>query len=286
MRFNHPYLIASGVLILFWLLYRILAGTWNPLKVACGADGRPSTSKLQFWLWTLVVLFSYVVIYSARVNNGRFDAINELPANLLIAMGLSIVTATAAKGITVSYLQSGSLVKTPSTPGTSGMSQVVRNDDGSLDLSKIQMLAWTLIAIGVYLVNVANTVKQNQFNELPDIDAALMVLMGLGQGAYLGKKLVTTDVPRITGVAPQTGGANTVITIQGDTFGKEQNGSVVTVDGQPINVPVDSWSDTQIKFKLPAKHPNGSAWSQGQQMSISLIVGGKGSATSMPFTVA
>jgi hypothetical protein len=33
---------------------------------------------------------------------------------------------------------------------------------------------------------------------LPDIDTALMVLMGLGHGAYLGKKLILTTSPAIT----------------------------------------------------------------------------------------
>jgi hypothetical protein len=30
---------------------------------------------------------------------------------------------------------------------------------------------------------------------LPDIDPALVVLMGLGQAAYLGKKLISTTTP-------------------------------------------------------------------------------------------
>ena len=285
MRFDHPYLIAFGILVLLWILYRVLTGEWNPFKMVRGADGRPSTSKLQFWLWTIVALFSYVAFYSARVNNGNYGAIEEYPVNLLIAMGLSVITATAAKGITVSYLQSGNLVKTNAGPETAGAGQVLKNDDGTLDLSKIQMLAWTLIAIGVYLINVANAIKHNQLGTLPDIDSPLMVLMGLGQGAYLGKKLVTTDVPRITSITPQDGAAGTLIILQGDTFGKEQNGSLVTIDGQAMTAPVDSWSDTEIKFKLPAKLPNGNALTTGQQISINIIVGGRESATKMLFTV-
>src|SRR5690242_7543055 len=104
MQFDHPYLVAVGVLALLWLIYRVLSGSWNPLLVVCGADGRPSTSKLQLWLWTLVVLFAYVAIYTARASHGHFEPISQLPANVLIALGLSVMTATAAKGITVSFL--------------------------------------------------------------------------------------------------------------------------------------------------------------------------------------
>ena len=279
MQFTNPYLIALGFLVLLWVIYRVLSGTWNPLKVICGADGRPSTSKLQMWLWTVVVLFSYVAIYAARVKSGQFDPINEFPENVLIALGLSIVTGTAAKGITVSYLKSGEIVKPPPTSSTSGPSAVVKDDDGSLDLSKIQMLAWTVVAIGVYLINVVVEIKHPPYDKLPDIDAALMVLMGLGQGAYLGKKLVSTDVPRITAVTSQQTAGTTVITIQGDTFGPVQNGSLVTIDGIPVTTPVSFWSDTQINLNLPPTHPNGNAWTAGQQVQIGLVVNGHKSAT-------
>ena len=285
MRFDHPYLIAFGVLVFLWLLYTVLSGNWNPLKVVCGADGRPSTSKLQFWLWTVVVLFSYVALYAARVSHGQFDAINQLPANILIALGFSIVTATAAKGITVSFLQNGNLVKAPLTPDTAGASQVLRDDDGSLDLGKIQMLAWTVIAIGIYLINVVNAIKQQSYDKLPDIDAALMVLMGLGQGAYLGTKLVSTDVPRITAVTSQRAAGATVVTVQGDTFGQAQNGSIVTIDGFPLTTAVTSWRDTQIVFNLPATHPNGQPLTPGQQLLIGVIVNGHESATRLPLMV-
>src|SRR6185295_9844507 len=237
MHVTSSYLIALAFLVLFWIIYRLLTGTWNPFKVVCGADGRPSTSKLQFWLWTIVVLFSYVALYAARVQDHKYDPITEIPANLLIAMGFTIVTATAAKGITTSFVQNGDLVKPPASPQTSGASQVLKEDDGSLDLSKIQMLAWTVIGLGVYLILLNHNLRTAPY-ALPNIDSALMVLMGLGQGAYLGKKLVTTDVPRINGITPQSGAAATVITLKGDTFGQSQSGSIVTIDGQPMTAAV------------------------------------------------
>jgi hypothetical protein len=55
------------------------------------------------------------------------------------------------------------------------------------------MIAWTLIAIVTYLIAVASRIHTNNVRGLPNIDSALMVLMGLGHGAYLGKKLVSQD---------------------------------------------------------------------------------------------
>ena len=286
MRLNNPYVIAFLVMVGLWLINSVLTRSFNPLKVVQGEDGRPSTSKLQIWLWTVVVLFSYVAIYAARVAAGQVDPINELPANILIALGLSVVTATAAKGITVSQLQSGDIVKPPPTRANSGPGDIVKEDDGSLDLSKIQMLMWTVIAIGVYLINVGVEIKAPPHDKLPDIDAALMVLMGLGQGAYLGKKLVSTDVPRITAVSSQSTNGASVITIQGDTFGQAQNGGIVTIDSLPMSAPITTWGDTQIVFNLPATHPNGKAWTPGQTILIGLVVNGHESVTRLPVTLA
>jgi putative Ig domain-containing protein len=103
----------------------------------------------------------------------------------------------------VSYLSSGRIVK-PTVIGeaasvpTGKLGAIFQDDNGSPDLSKIQMVGWTLIALAAYLINVAHQIHQIHHNpgadlSLPDIDAALMVLMGLAQGTYVGKKLVSTN---------------------------------------------------------------------------------------------
>jgi hypothetical protein len=83
------YAIGLAVLAMVSVVCKIVAGTWNPFVVARGEDGRPSTSKLQFWLWTLVALFSYTALYAARAWHGFFASLEEVPRNLLLAMGFS-----------------------------------------------------------------------------------------------------------------------------------------------------------------------------------------------------
>jgi hypothetical protein len=167
-----------------------------------GADGRPSTSKFQFWLWTGVLIFSYAAIFSMKVAAGNYDPISEIPKNVLIAMGMSVLSATVAKGITVGYVSSGRITKPAPTPETSGVGAILQDDTGFPDLSKVQMIAWTLIAIVTYLIAVASRIHTNNVQGLPDIDSALMVLMGLGHGAYLGKKLVSQDQAADASVLP------------------------------------------------------------------------------------
>lgn len=274
------------VLVVLWVLYRVLGRTWNPGKLIEGADGRPSTSKLQWFLWTVVVVFSYSAIYAARAWTGNFGVISDIPQNLLIAMGLSVTTMAAAKGITVSYVSSGQVTKKAISPETASSGAIIQDDDQIPDLSKIQMMAWTLIAIGIYLIRLVQEINTVSPPQLPDIDTALMVLMGLGQGAYLGKKLVTTTVPRLMGVSPGSGSPGTEITIIGASFGEQQNSSLITIDGSPISPGGLVWGNTQIKFELPAKQLNGNEWPPGQRILIGIIVGGQDSANTLPFTIS
>ncbi len=195
------YVSGVSTLLVLWILYRVYSGTWSVQRLIEGADGHPSTSKLQWFLWTVVVLFSYVMIYAAQAANDNFAAIANIPDNLLIAMGISSFSMVAAKGITVSQVQSGQVVKPQADPQNVSLGSIVQDDAGYPDLSKIQIMAWTLIAIVVYLLQVNHTVADPTLPSdgtlltltLPDIGGSLMLLMGLGHGAYLGKKLVSTS---------------------------------------------------------------------------------------------
>src|SRR5919199_5248913 len=184
-----PILAGFGFIALCLILYRIWKGNWRIGKLAEGQDLRPSTSKFQVLLWTIVVLFGYVVVETARFVRGNFDPIEDIPQNVLIALGFTLATATVAKGITSSYVANGRVAKTSNAKA--GFGSILTDDDGVPDLSKAQLLAWTLISIAVYLFRVMYQLRIERWPALPDIDAPLMVLMGLGQGAYLGKKLTT-----------------------------------------------------------------------------------------------
>lgn len=50
----------------------------------------------------------------------------------------------------------------------------------SLSLHRCQIALWTLIVLGLYLVELYNTMH------LPEIPEKLLVLMGISGGAYLG----------------------------------------------------------------------------------------------------
>ena len=58
------------------------------------------------------------------------------------------------------------------------------------------MIGFTFIAIGIFLATFIHQIQTNSLNAgLPNIDSSLLVLMGVSQGGYLGKKLVSVVTP-------------------------------------------------------------------------------------------
>lgn len=287
-----PYLVGAAAVVFAMIIMKVLAGTWNPVVLARGEDGKTSTSKLQFVLWTAVIAFSYVVLLTERIRTNDLTPLEQMPQNVLIAMGLSVVTLAGAKGITVSYLNSGRLVNKPrseeSAPGA------VVNDSGQVDLAKIQMLLWTVIAIVAYLFDLVDQVQAEEFDALPDIDAALMVLMGLGQGAYLGNKLVTTTTPFLTNIDPPAAASGATVTLTGSNIGSVATGTVVTMDGKVVlaSDPSAETADnaepavSTITFVVPAVHPTKGVWPpEGRVVEIGVRANGASSANVLPLTV-
>lgn len=349
---------AAGIasLIVLFLIYGTFAQTWDITKLYKGADGKPSASKLQWLLWTVVVVFAYIAIYAARVMKGHIEPITDIPQNILLSMGFSVTTMATAKGITSAYTASGRDNRAPADaqgkPDPSNKSGIFLDEDGFPELSKIQMIAWTLIAIVTYLFSVnttlttyaqasdtaankapttatatapppatltatasqtttisvtanpsttisvtsnppaaANSGSENATKpvSLPDIDGALMVLMGLGQGAYLGKKLTKSDQPRLSGLSAGSGAPGTELKITGSSFGDGRNGSLITFDGNPIQSDVldANWQDSAVTFTIPDKPPTDKEWkADGQKVLIGLVVNGQDSANQVPFTVS
>jgi len=192
-----PYIISLAALAVLWILYWLVTGKADPLSLAEGEDERLSTSKFQFLAWTVAAVFSYIAIFVARVQQGAIAPIEEMPANLLIAMGLSTGTMAAAKGITSAYVASGAITKTKKSAAPPAkqpyLAELIADDTGFPDLSKAQMLTWTAIAIGIFIFRVVRVINNAAIEApvIPDIEPSLMVLMGIGQAAYLGKKLVS-----------------------------------------------------------------------------------------------
>jgi hypothetical protein len=187
----------------FWIVLYLATGK-HPWSLTMGEDKRPSTSKFQMLVWTGAVVFAYLAIYQIRFSQHHPEGLPAIPQNLLIAMGISAATTVSAKAIAVSNdkaaktkVAAALLAGLPLPPPKSSLSGIFEDDDGSPDLGKVQVVLWTLIAVGVFLSGVfvemysPNTcvVGKECATTIPDIGQTLMVLMGLGHAAYIGNKI-------------------------------------------------------------------------------------------------
>jgi hypothetical protein len=316
-----PYIIAAIVLIVFYLAVwwsnpRKWRGTdeekkklqcpWAGLaEIVEGADERASTSKLQFHIWTAVAAFAFLVVEISRAFRGFLatagwsmflQPLPDIPYNLLVATGLSATTLVAAKAITTSKAASGEEVKKTATeaPKTSGWGAIFSDDSGFLDLSKIQLMLWTCIGVGVYLLKLMAEVSFKGPNpdgnleppKLPDIDPVLMVLMGVGQAAYLGKKLTTSTTPGLSSLSTERARVGEAVTVSGTGFGDMQRGSRITANDKNWDVAVKGWQPEQITFFVAASNETGAPWRAGDtEVVLGVVVNGQAADGSRRLTV-
>ena len=74
---------------------KTLAG--KVLSVIQGQDGRLSTSKFQWFVWTVVAVGGFSALFAARALRGAPAGDIGVPANILIALGFSTVTMATVR---------------------------------------------------------------------------------------------------------------------------------------------------------------------------------------------
>ncbi|MDP9104324.1 MAG: hypothetical protein M3N49_00075 [Candidatus Eremiobacteraeota bacterium] len=152
--------------------------------------GALSTSKLQFFLWTEAALFTYGFLFTAHAVHHPItkDFNPQFPDHLLLLMGLSITAGAAsqAKPQPIGIRTDGAFAR------------FFQNANGQLSLPKVQMLAWTFVAITVYLFTAIGSYYgpfhgDEILKSYPDVDTALLALVGLGQGAFVVNRFLDKE---------------------------------------------------------------------------------------------
>jgi hypothetical protein len=183
--------------VVFYISIKLLRiGKRERLRdIICDNSWYPSLAKFQFLIWTLIITFAFLWIYSLRVSGGLFDvggfldSETSVPWNLLLLMGITGGAYVVNKKISeIKY-------KHEERPAKPHKLVTMLYEGGRKSLTRIQYFAWTWIAAIVYLVIlVLKVTTANSVNlSIPDIPGVLVYLMGLGQGAYIGGKYVTLE---------------------------------------------------------------------------------------------
>lgn len=218
-----------------------------------GKDNRLSISKFQSVLWTLVAVTSYITLEIINLFYGT--PINkDIPPNLLALIGLNATTMILAKGISSHLANKGNL---KTTSAYSSVSDLYMNDDNKNPcLMKFQMLCWTVVAVVVYFIKFFKQFS-GEVNSIgfPDVDSALLYLMLIGQGIYLGDKAISPNKPQITGIIPLSIRPGEPFTIMGKF--PENATTFIANNCLPLNVV--SWDTspegvTRARVVLPSGH--------------------------------
>ena len=145
-----------------------------------------SLSKFQFYLWTNAALFgyTYLVISKLIVQGTGWP---ELPGNLPGIVAIGAGTAVGSQVATNIRGPKGSGTEKPSL-GDLVMSGGVAAAD------RVQMLLWTLLGVGIFIVSVVQH-RPGETQNLDSIPQSLLYMMGLSAAGYLGGKLARKPGP-------------------------------------------------------------------------------------------
>ena len=179
-RIGNPYAAAAisvgiATTILFLLAYYTEKWSetkpptnWSLPRLFVGQDGEPSLSLFQMYIWTGLVVAGMIYVFSM---SGDLLNVSEQVLVLLGLAGLSSISSRFVGADTAG-----------TTPGTGhgfwGMFLV----GGKPDLLRLQLFIFTL-AIWVYVA-----VRVFYEQSFPELDANVLLLMGISNGVYVGAK--------------------------------------------------------------------------------------------------
>ena len=168
----------------------------RPLRFLVGVDNRYSNSQVQLVLWFTTIATVYLAAQFLRLrwDWGLAGGV-DIPNNLLVLSGLSVLSFGGAKVITGQKVDNaeqaqGAPVKVAAAHANL-LTDLVQNDSGQSDFGDFQMILVTLAAIGIFGLSAFQFLGDLSLVNgvtLPDVDTTLLSAFGLGQGAYLLKK--------------------------------------------------------------------------------------------------
>jgi|JI9StandDraft_1071089.scaffolds.fasta_scaffold00448_9 hypothetical protein len=143
-----------------------------------------SLSNFQSFAWTIVFIGSYFYVAICSGVILEKSVLPDFNFSLIGLMGISYGGL-----LTSSYLDRRKK-DTGVTKRKPELKDLISDPDGSISLSRLQLLGFTLITIMVYIFYLF---KANVLNGLPGIPETLHTMLLTSQGGYLGSKAITKE---------------------------------------------------------------------------------------------
>lgn len=179
----HPNLVLGGIIGLLLIAAGLIVGNKNSGMLRDGsgsvrqaAQGQVekeylttfSLSKVVLGVWLILTIGCFILLW---VVTGNSDGI--VTSEVLTLLGIQ-----GSSGVASALMDD----KEEAQPSTGNFLTDILFDGKSVTLYRIQMLAWTLILVAIFLWSV---VSQLAF---PQFDDDLLILAGIANGYYLGFK--------------------------------------------------------------------------------------------------
>jgi hypothetical protein len=176
--------IAIGFLVVA-LILTVAVKSREGINFFQSPDGSVSVSKVQVWMWTMAIIFSYVYLFLWQGPPDTF------PDSLWELMGISALSTGTAKYIAVVTGKA----QQPATPvvqekiAKQNWLASMLSDDGEPSMMRLQMFGWTLVTVFLFLMYL------HKNRELWSVPQALVILMGISHAGYLADKGAAASKP-------------------------------------------------------------------------------------------
>jgi hypothetical protein len=134
--------------------------------VVTSEDNKYSLSRLQFYLWTVAIVVSYVALCAAAKRRCG------IPESLYLLMGVNAASAVTSTAITVSQ---DLVPKSTKADKPNFVADIFLDSMRSLDLPRTQMFVWTVLTLGGYLLAVAHRIDGTYLKSPGPDEGAILV---------------------------------------------------------------------------------------------------------------
>ena len=174
-------------------LTRFGYGDLDPMiRIIATPDGYASLSQLQMVLWTFVVAASavYVMVLSGELI--------QITTGTLVLLGISgaVTVGAALHDNAQSAAAQAVPAAEPRKPRWSDLVVNEVNGQRAIDITRVQMLYFTLITACFVVMRVVSTYV------IPEIPDGFLILMGISNAVYMGSKVAQPAAPAPAADAP------------------------------------------------------------------------------------